>query len=338
MIEEIGIHEEHADEVVCNWDDCQNGNSSKSKDIAIKSGSKAVERQNKREMSLYKRAIKQASVVASGTAELVMENGVLNGSVGLLSGFLGYTVASNVGFGFLGITLGVVSSTIVVAALGVSYVGWAAILSIADKKRERKTPLALQLPKGAPLELEGQNALTNSFDGKASDSAIQKTLQEAPLAVSGFDEELAIVSSIEKEWFSIQCDIVKLLKCPMLADMREPLVQEFHTQLSYVKSLSNRQRGNDFLLAVSTLQTKWNLLKSEAERVSLAKFDSVERKRVVLAAKLMNIALNEASTVAERQSAYRKAMEQLEGLVVLPKTVIDSIEQAVQYAEIESQM
>lgn len=151
---------------------------------------------------------------------------------------------------------------------------------------------------------------------------------------TSYSNDLSTLKEIESEWFDTQNDIVQLLKFPMFADIREPLVQSFHTKLSVAKSLAERVLNNDFVIAISDLKVAWSLLSHEAQRIELSKFDDGERKKILMATNLMSIALDIASTPAERQSAYKKAMEQLKGLIVLPRSVISTIEQAVSRQEI----
>lgn len=193
---------------------------------------------------------------------------------------------------------------------------------------------------------ESQNALFNNFRkisiGKPSSSNnIIENVQPTEYLSSNdpspdrlqdstsYQSDMKTLTDIETEWFATQKDIVQLLKYPLLSDMNEPLVKEFHTRLSFAKSLSVKRLNNDFVLAVSNLGTSWNSLVHEAHKVEMLKFSEDERKKIILAKKLMDIALNAASTPSERQSAYKKAMEQLQGLVVIPKSAIMAIDQAV---------
>lgn len=149
-------------------------------------------------------------------------------------------------------------------------------------------------------------------------------------------EDLGILEDIEREWFETQGDIVKILKYPMFADMKEPLVRDFHTQLSIAKSLSKKSLNHNFIVAVSNLKTMWTSLMSEAHRIELTKFGKEERKKIAMATNLMGIALNVASTPSERQSAYKKALEQLKGLLTIPDRAVNAIEQAVSKPELVS--
>lgn len=151
----------------------------------------------------------------------------------------------------------------------------------------------------------------------------------------GVDENNAsilVFKSIQDEWLDVQSDIVKVLSCPALTDMREPFVQEFYVQLQYVQSIG--QSSVDFRLAVANLKMKWVKLKSESKRISLSKFNKGERKKVLLARDLMNIALNEMSSVFERKQAYERAMKILDGIIVIQDTAIKSIEKTIGLQEI----
>ncbi len=157
---------------------------------------------------------------------------------------------------------------------------------------------------------------------------VSKTVQNSYL------DDVQALKDIEAEWLDTQSDIIKILKFPMFSDIREPLVQSFYTKLSVAKSLMGRVSVNDFVVAISDLKVAWGLLMHEARRVELSKFNDGERKKIIMATNLMNIALSTASTPAERQSAYKKAMEQLNGLVVLPEITLAVLEESVSRKEI----
>lgn len=197
---------------------------------------------------------------------------------------------------------------------------------LMDKEKEREGELEAELVM-MPAEYRVE------FDnwGEYVDNSIVE-IGAAP--EKDFSYELVTLERIESEWFETQSDIVQILKFPLFADISDPVVQSFYTKLGIAKSLSRQTLDSDFITAVSNVDTAWNALIYEAQRVKLSKFDDGERKKILMATNLMNIALNSASTPSERQSAYRKAIEQLEGLVVLPESVISVIDQSVSRREI----
>ncbi len=150
-----------------------------------------------------------------------------------------------------------------------------------------------------------------------------------------FDNELNEMNDIENKWMEIQSDIVQILKYPLLADMSEPSVKNFHIKTSIARSLSKQPLGHDFVVAVSEMKFAWDSLIYEARKIELSKFNDGERKKILTAAKLMNIALNIASTPSERQVAYKKAIGQIKGLIMLPESAIQAVEQLVSHLEID---
>lgn len=164
------------------------------------------------------------------------------------------------------------------------------------------------------------------YDTKIEDSPKPK--------MQDFSADMKILKTIEKEWLDTQSDITKILKFPMFSDIREPLVQSFHTKLSVAQSFASKELTDNFVLTISELKTSWSLLCYEARRVEISNFDIDERRKIIKASDLMNIALNVASSPSERQSAYRKAMEQLKGLVAIPELAMQSIEHAVSRQEL----
>jgi hypothetical protein len=61
-------------------------------------------------------------------------------------------------------------------------------------------------------------------------------------------------------------------------------------------------------------------------RIKDHNFTELERQRLSTARKLLNIASDNAATPAERQTAYKRARRELDGLIVLPEATLAALE------------
>ncbi|GAA2067506.1 hypothetical protein [Williamsia deligens] len=141
--------------------------------------------------------------------------------------------------------------------------------------------------------------------------------------------------AIDGRWFAYETDVVALLEYPMMTNMREPLTVAFHRARREADSLrpedpSETVGDHDaqaaYRAAVHEYGVALDAAESEAKRRRRGDFSAEEQSRLVRAQSLLRLAMDSGSTPQERQSAYRRAREELEGLVVLP---------AVTYAQLE---
>lgn len=152
---------------------------------------------------------------------------------------------------------------------------------------------------------------------------------------------VAKYSDIKKQWFETQSDIVQLLKYPMINDMSEPSVRNFHKELIRAENVFPDSPGNfdmnhPFVDCISNLEFSYQSMVNESKKVADSKFSPDERKKVSLAKDLMSIALNEAGTPNERQTAYKRALSYLEGLIVIPTAALVEVESLIRMKEINA--
>lgn len=142
-------------------------------------------------------------------------------------------------------------------------------------------------------------------------------------------------TATDARWFAYETDVIDLLEYPMMTNMRDPLTVAFHR--AKLEADSRRPADADELVgkpealaeyrsAVHDFVVAFAAAESEARRRRRGDFGDAEQTRLVRAQQLLRMAMDDASTPAERQAAYRKARSELDGLVALP---------AVAYAQIE---
>jgi hypothetical protein len=139
-------------------------------------------------------------------------------------------------------------------------------------------------------------------------------------------------------WFAYEIDPITLLDFPMMTDMREPLTVEFHKAKRRADLLrpptaealvGDRRAQDDYREAVHSFVIAFDIAEAEAKRRRRGGFTYDEQEHLVRAQSLLRLAMDAGATPAERQSAYRKAQKELEGLISLPSSTRAQIERAI---------
>jgi hypothetical protein len=148
---------------------------------------------------------------------------------------------------------------------------------------------------------------------------------------------LADHDEVERRWLDFELDVAKLIDYPLVTDMREPLTQTFHRAKRVAEGLRPtapaelRPEGalERYREAVRDYEVAFEAAVREAKRRAQSQFSDAERSRLQAAQRLMAIAENDASTPAERQSAYRQARRELDGLIALPEATTRDLEHRI---------
>jgi hypothetical protein len=141
-------------------------------------------------------------------------------------------------------------------------------------------------------------------------------------------------SEVNKRWLDYELDVGKLIDYPVMTDVREPLTVAFLRAKREADGLrpaspgdiTRKARMDEYRAAVNSFQIAFDIAEREAKRIKDRNFSEPERERLATARKLLRIAEDEAATPAERQTAYKRARRELEGLIVLPEATIAALE------------
>ncbi|GAC67020.1 hypothetical protein [Gordonia soli] len=139
-------------------------------------------------------------------------------------------------------------------------------------------------------------------------------------------KQLATHDDLDQRWFDYELDLATLIDFPLMTDMREPLTLAFHKarvraddlRPSDPDELLDPVRFADYREAVQDYAAAFDAAERESRRRKQSNFSPVEREALARARKLVSVALDEAATPAERQSAYRRARRELDGLIDVP--------------------
>ena len=158
-------------------------------------------------------------------------------------------------------------------------------------------------------------------------SAEQATEAEVAALMASHDE-------VNRRWLDYELDVGKLIDFPVMTDVREPLTVAFlrakrdadGLRPARPADMSSKSRLDEYRSAVRGFEIAFDVAEREARRIKDSNFSAVERQRLATARKLLRIAEDQAATPAERQTAYRRARRELDGLIVLPDATRSALE------------
>lgn len=143
--------------------------------------------------------------------------------------------------------------------------------------------------------------------------------------------------AVTHRWLEYELDVSKLIDYPAMSDGRQPLTAAFLK----AKRVADRLRpasANDkvtaeqvaeYRAAVTDYEVAFDLAERDARRQSDSGFTDAERKRLQTAKQLLTVAVDTAATPAERQSAYKRARRELDGLIAVSDEAIVVLEKKV---------
>lgn len=142
---------------------------------------------------------------------------------------------------------------------------------------------------------------------------------------------------ITRRWLDYELDVAKLIAFPAMSDGRQPLTAAFlrakrvadRLRPASAKTRVTPEQLKEYRDAVTEYEVAFDLSERDARRLKTSTFSAEERKRLDTAQQLLTVAVDEAATPAERQLAYRRVREELDGLLSLSDDAIDILEKKV---------
>jgi hypothetical protein len=144
-------------------------------------------------------------------------------------------------------------------------------------------------------------------------------------------------NAVVARWLEYELDVAKLIAFPAMSDGRQPLTAGFLRAKKHADNLrpgSERSRVtdgqlNDYRNAVTEFEVAFDLAERDARRVRDSSFSPSERKRLDTAKQLLSVAVDQAATPAERQVAYKRVREELDGLIAVSDEAMEVLETKV---------
>lgn len=158
------------------------------------------------------------------------------------------------------------------------------------------------------------------------EAAIGDRATERQAFVSATERLMTDHTAVDDRWLAYELDPVKLLEYPLMTDMREAVTVDFHRAKRLADSLrpaapsdiTDRETQREYREAVHAYASAFEVAEAEARRVRQGGFSTDERARIATAMKLLRLALDDAASPDERQSAYQRVRREIDGLIVLP--------------------
>ncbi|PZU28538.1 MAG: hypothetical protein DI577_09905, partial [Microbacterium sp.] len=138
-------------------------------------------------------------------------------------------------------------------------------------------------------------------------------------------------------WLDYELDVAKLIAYPTISDGRQPLTAAFlrakktadRLRPASPKAHLTDQELAAYAAAVTDYEVAFDVAEREARRLKDSDFTETERKRLATAQQLLSVAVDSAATPAERQVAYKRVREELDGLIVVSDEAIVVLEKKV---------
>ena len=142
---------------------------------------------------------------------------------------------------------------------------------------------------------------------------------------------------ITARWLDYELDVAKLIAFPAMSDGRQPLVAAFLRAKKTADALRppsadstvTERQVSEYLDAVGAYAVAFEIAEKDARRLRDSTFTDPERKRLDRAQQLLKVAVDESATQAERNVAYRRVRDELEGLILLSDEAVQVLEKQV---------
>ncbi|MET0161613.1 MAG: hypothetical protein ABW204_03075 [Microbacteriaceae bacterium] len=192
-------------------------------------------------------------------------------------------------------------------------------------KQRHKRRLEVIRAKG---ELKAAQAAARSVG--SNELVTESQQQQLERLFAGHDETT-------RRWLDYELDVAKLIAFPAMSDGRQPLTAAFlrakrvadGLRPASAKARLEPSQLTEYRNAVTDYEVAFDVAERDARRLKDSSFTDAERKRLGTAKQLLTVAIDEAATPAERQVAYRRVREELDGLLSLSDEAIDVLEKKV---------
>lgn len=142
---------------------------------------------------------------------------------------------------------------------------------------------------------------------------------------------------VTARWLDYELDVAKLIAFPAMSDGRQPLTAAFLRAKKTADALRpasatakvTEQQVAEYLDAVGAYSVAFEVAERDARRLRDSNFSEGERKRLDRAQHMLKVALDESATQAERQIAYKRVRDELDGLILLSDEAVDVIEKKI---------
>ncbi|WP_261166652.1 hypothetical protein [Microbacterium sp. Marseille-Q6965] len=142
---------------------------------------------------------------------------------------------------------------------------------------------------------------------------------------------------VTRRWLDYELDVAKLIAFPTMSDGRQPLTAAFLRAKKAADALRpasadariDPETLAEYRDAVHDFEVAFDVAEQDARRVRDSGFTDSERRRLERARQLLQVAVDQSATASERQVAYKRVREELDGLIALSDDAIEVLEHKV---------
>lgn len=178
-------------------------------------------------------------------------------------------------------------------------------------------------------------AVTGATPG-ATPAAVSTKTSPVPTGTQ-LERLFAAHDAVTARWLEYELDVAKIIAFPAMSDGRQPLTAAFlrakriadGLRPASAKARLSKDQLAEYRNAVADYEVAFDVAERDARRLKDSTFSEVERKRLDTAKQLLTVAIDQAATPAERQLAYRRVRQELDGLISLSDEAIEVLETKV---------
>lgn len=177
----------------------------------------------------------------------------------------------------------------------------------------------------------------------SGDLAARDGSAASPSAADGDDAGASTRTRLERlfsahddlthRWLEYELDVAKLIAFPAMSDGRQPLTAAFLRAKKVADGLrppsaDTRVSATDLAAyrdALTDAEVAFDLAERDARRQRDRSFSEAERRRLDTAKQLLNVAVDDAATPAERRTAYERVRAELDGLIAVSDAAMDRL-------------
>ncbi|MER7797276.1 hypothetical protein [Microbacterium sp. NPDC096154] len=178
-------------------------------------------------------------------------------------------------------------------------------------------------------------ALTEAARAKPMPAGVEES--DARSRAGRLERLMHAHDDVTHRWLDYELDVAKLIAFPTMSDGREPLTAAFLRAKKAADGLRpdspdakiDADALAEYRDAVHDYEVAFDVAEQDARRRRDSGFTEPERKRLDRAQQLLQVAVDQSATAAERQVAYRRVREELDGLIALSDAAIQNLESRV---------
>ncbi len=205
--------------------------------------------------------------------------------------------------------------------IGPAIGGAATALERSSKRRHKRRLEVLRMKSELQLARAGVRATPDPADvggvtaGPGSAAATKTQLERL----------FAAHDDLLHRWLEYELDVAKLIAFPAMSDGRQPLTAAFLRAKKVADGLRPASVTEKidaaelaaYREALADAEVAFDIAEQDARRQRDRSFSESERRRLDTAKRLLNVAVDEAATPAERRSAYERVRAELDGLIAV---------------------